>query len=274
MSSLNPFSSDRRRRRNVRISLRPKDRPPMEQPADAVDLRCGDGGDVAGVVAMPEGGLIVLCTQQPRSLYTFTLNGDGEPLCASSPQAGRDEKKYTIHRMGTDSSSPMAVLGGDLLAMVSDGILSTWRASSLELLETYGDGGTGEGLAAVSIASMGAGKFVVGTDDGGLVFFSHCDGQDIIEVARGINGRHLMRIVSIAACDNVVVTGSIDRTAAVWNAITLERVAVLNQPGYGLCCVSVCERFVATGLSGISIRSTSTVLPVLSACSITRMDTR
>jgi WD domain, G-beta repeat len=163
----------------------------------------------------------------------------------------------------------LAALGGDVFAAGGPGgTVVTWGAGAGERLATVvvvvaaaataataATGGEGKcGSAWVSaVAAQGEGRFVVGTSAGGLVFYTHRDGRDVVEVGRA-EGAHEGAVEDVAVCGGRQVTAGGDKSAAVWDVRTRRRLAALRGHCKGVCCVALNEQVVATGSHDASVR--------------------
>lgn len=105
-----------------------------------------------------------------------------------------------------------------------------------------------------TVAAVGDAGLVVGTSAGSLVLFSHSSGHDLHLVAQGKSwyadddGRRPLesRLKEICVRGGVIVTMAWrGMGAAVWNAKTLENVAVLAHD-QEVRCADICDRFIAT----------------------------
>ena len=94
---------------------------------------------------------------------------------------------------------------------------------------------TGELLAKVTVpgehylmcaSKISDSKFVVGSDNGNLYFFSHDRGRNLKETSR-IWKAHMLAIWELSCHKDIVVSVSADWTARLWDAESKERLAVL-----------------------------------------------
>lgn len=224
----------------VRVKIRRAHLPPAEepQPVGTTVLRGHIGHRIRHVVAVPERGLIATVSPGAPGLRIFALSGDGQPMNVCAKTKGVKGRA-------------LAALGGDVLAFGDqDGRISTWCALSGECLEEIM---LSPGETGTAIAALGALNFVVGTRSGALVFVSHCDGRNLHILGRG-SVSHENAVTDIAVHDNVFVTASSDKTAAVWRAATRERAAILRGHNDEVLCGAISARFIATGSADRTIR--------------------
>ena len=87
-------------------------------------------------------------------------------------------------------------------------------------------------------------EFVVGSDNGSLYFFLHDRGRNLKEISR-IWKAHMMEIWSMAYHENVIVSGSADWTARLWDLDSRKRLAVLHH-NEGVADVAISDDVIVT----------------------------
>lgn len=222
---------------------------PGELPvAEPLELSFGLDGHPKGVnsiASLPDGKSVATACWDGH-VRTFALGADGAVH-------GRGE---LLHDLDAHNGAVYCVcaLGGDIIASsgVRDGKLSTWRASTGELVQTVEASASG----VLAVAALGLGRFVVGAkneDVGDLVFFCHNEGRQITENAR-VPSAHLQWVNDMAVCHGALITASNDKTAVVWDTASYSKRAVLRGSTGDVCCVAANDRLIATGSGDKMIR--------------------
>jgi WD40 repeat protein len=195
----------------------------MSLPRGAVKLE-GHTGGVNRIVLLPGGELIA------------TASSD-ETVCVFSAATGALLRTLAGHEKMVNG---LAALGGDVIASGDVGhVMRVWNA------RTGGCSYVGElGGFVDGIATLGAGRFVAGAGRD-LAVFEHRDGGDVTEVRR-IREAHEGDVWDIAVCGARIATLAFDTTAAVWDAATLGRLAVLEGHTNVVCSLSMDWRHVVT----------------------------
>lgn len=156
---------------------------------------------------------------------------------------GKLHTTFSEHEGGVDS---IAVLGKDLIASGDcTGVLCIWRATTGKCLKKiYLDG---EALWAMSV--IDASKFVVSMGGGCLLFFEHCDGENVKlchEVPNLQKDGSEICAIAIAAHDQRVVIGSIENTAQVWSVDTHMLQATLRKHSNEVEGVAMSDKHIVT----------------------------
>ncbi len=133
-------------------------------------------------------------------------------------------------------------IANDIVACTyENGSISTWCAR------------TGAHLSRVKLRHMSFSwamckindqQFVTGSLEGHVCVFTHRRGREVKEVKR-IRKAHSEGIVSLAACDDFVVSASVDGTACLWDAKQWRRITTLHHNGPVYNC-TVSQRYVMT----------------------------
>jgi WD40 repeat protein len=178
----------------------------MPLPLGTVELR-DHGGIINSIVPLPDHKLIATASSDVSIRIFAAATGD-----LVHALVGHEKAVFGL-----------AALGGDMIASGAwDGELRVWNARTGRC--TYGGNAGG---AVLAIAALGAGRFVAGAD-GDLVIFEHCDGHGVAEVRRVLSA-HASHVRHISTCGTRrFATASSDKTAAVWDAKSLARLAVLD----------------------------------------------
>lgn len=101
---------------------------------------------------------------------------------------------------------------------------------------------------ATALAAVGCRTFAVGYYSGDIVFLKYEGGLELKEVAHTSDAdRHKGPVNEVVACGTRLASASDDRTAAVWDVETGERVAVLCGHGAEVNSVDMNETMVVTG---------------------------
>jgi WD40 repeat protein len=187
---------------------------------------------VARVAALPDGDRLV------------TAGWDGTVRVFS---AATGESLRTLCGHG-DGVLGLVALGGDVVASGDiGGGLRVWDAGSGAAVYT-----AQLGRAVCALAALPGGLFVAGVDCD-LVFFSHCGGRDVAQTG-SVEKAHAKVIWDVAVFGARFVTASSDMTAAVWNADSRQRVAVLRPRGIDVTCVAMDARHIVTGSLSSEVR--------------------
>ncbi len=170
---------------------------PRARRAAATPLR-GHTGSVARACVLAAGnGVVTACSD--ASIRVYSLSG-GDPV-------------HTLE-MHEDWATGVAALSEDVIASVGcDGVVVTWEAQNGKLIEKLRIRDHDRNPTVV--ARAGSGKLVVGTGDGELHFLEHTAGRGLRYTTR-LRRAHIQKIRALASHDGVVVAGSDDRCASVW----------------------------------------------------------
>jgi WD40 repeat protein len=103
-----------------------------------------------------------------------------------------------------------------------------------------------------AVAALDAGRFLASTSDH-LFVFEHRNGHGVTE-ARKVPTGHAKVVADIAVCGGRFATASWDTTAAVWDAATFERLAVLDGHTHSVHSVAMDEQWIVTGSMDFSVR--------------------
>lgn len=241
--------------------------PAAEEPSGMEEVALAANDCIHAFAAVPESGLLATVSHDALRIYSVTaehVGGDGGLLHSIMYENGGDANYLWViyYRI-------IASLGGDVLVWSEpSGILATGRATTGERLETIiFPTVNGNSENAVVICAIGDAEFVVGTKSGHLVFYSHTGGSNLLVLAQEsavhaeVSDRNYQGVSDISAHGDTVVAISGGRAAAVWSVRTHKLLAVLKPGGLDLMhgdtmlrAAAVCERFIAIGLSGGSIR--------------------
>jgi WD40 repeat protein len=184
------------------------------------------------------------------------LTGGGHVATASSNgkvrlfavATGALEHELDAHE-GSIGWRALAALGGDFIVSGGyDGKVITWNATSGERL---GEAAAGHGVG--SLAALDGGRFVAGTEGGDVVFYTHRGGRGVEEAAR-IEGAHRDGVRDFAVCGGRLATASGDKTAAVWDIDSRERLARLGGHTEWVASVDVNDILVATASDDKTVR--------------------
>jgi WD40 repeat protein len=136
----------------------------------------------------------------------------------------------------------LTALGGDIIVSAgdADGKVVTWNAAGGERLD---EAAVGSDVGA--LAALGPGRFVAGTAGGDVVFCTHHGGLCVEEVAR-IAAAHSRGVLDFAVRGGLLATASSDRTAAVWNLDSRERLATLSGHTNSVSSVDMNDQLVVT----------------------------
>lgn len=136
----------------------------------------------------------------------------------------------------------LAVVGGKLVASGDElGLLCVWCATTGNCIYRSRQwGGTVWAIAALDFS-----RFVAGIDNGSLLFF-HRRACGEVAILHSLTRAHEASINSIAAYNNRVVTGSMDRTAKVWDSETRAVCGTLREHSKDVHGVAMNERHIVT----------------------------
>jgi WD40 repeat protein len=204
----------------------------MSLPAGAVGLE-GHSGGVRRAVALP------------GSEFVVTV-GDDMVVRVFSFASGALHRPLVGH---ADVMYGLAELGGNIIASGDrGGVLRVWNARTGECTHARLLHGMVDGIAA-----QGAGQFVASAAND-MHFFAHGNGREVALV-RSVPSGHTGDIMNIAACSGRFVTASWhDNRAIVWDAATLQRLAVLDDHTDDLRCIAMDERWVVSGSRDKTVR--------------------
>lgn len=126
--------------------------------------------------------------------------------------------------MHTSAVYDLTALGDDVFASVgSDGRIVTWIASSGKMLDVVHL----EAVAVISAEAIEHDCMVVGTAYGELIYLKHNQGRNLHKVAR-CRWAHSACIEVIASHGSIMVAGSHNNTASVWDIRSRRRLALLT----------------------------------------------
>lgn len=150
----------------------------------------------------------------------------------------------------------IAVIGdGIVLAIYNGPAVVTLNAASGELIEYLQQNLSEVIERASAVAVVKPSLFVVGTQSGDLIYFSHARGRRLAEVVR-VRNAHAggMSINEIAVCEDVIATASADMTVGVRCVATHKKLATLGGHQSYVGCVAMNKHFIASGSDDTTIR--------------------
>lgn len=170
---------------------------PRARRATVSGLRGHEGSVESACVLAGGDGIVTAC--EDASVRVYSLSG-GEPI-------------HTLD-MHDDWATGVAALGEDVVASVGcDGMVVTWEAKTGKLIEKCRIREHDNRNAV--IAHAGIGKLVVGTSSGELHLLEHTAGRALRYTAR-LRRAHNRKIDALAWNNGVLIVGSADRCASIW----------------------------------------------------------
>jgi WD40 repeat protein len=171
----------------------------------AVELQ-GDRGAVARIVPLPDGEFIA----------TAGYDENVRVFAAATGALLRTLVGHESYARG------LAALGGDMVVSGEDrGGLRVWNARTGECAGEYN-----LGRLVSAVAALDGRRFVAAANTD-LVVFEHRGGRGVTEVCR-VPSAHAHCIWDLSVCGARLASASWDKTAAVWDGRSLERIAVLE----------------------------------------------
>lgn len=208
---------------------------------------------------------------EPHNAYDLNINNARKLIATDDGDyfiSGSDDGK--LHLFETDTvgyNSAVGVFDGNMHAAMNSSIralcalgngvfvsgddkalLTTWDAVSREpraTIELYNN-------EVSSITALSADSFLVGTRTGRLGSFGHSDGRALQEASVQSNA-HSQEVTALVSYGDVVISGSLDRTAKIWNKQSLRAVHTL-QHGSGVLAVDANIHVIVTGSTDGEVR--------------------
>lgn len=197
----------------------------MPSPLGAVPLD-GHDNDVNLIAFLPsEKHVVTVCDDHKARVYETST--------------GALQLTFSEHEHKVVS---LAVVGGKLVASGDElGLLCVWYATTGKCIYR----GRQWGGTVWAIAALDFSRFAAGIDDGSLLFF-HRRASGEVAILHSLAKAHTESINSIAAYNNRIVTGSMDKTAKVWDSETREVCGTLREHSQDVHGVAINERHIIT----------------------------